>query len=163
MKLDKIQIELLKAVMKDPERVSVCECEDDDFILVTADNMVVYCLEKERLRVNLFGLNYSTTLCQLDEMSGFPLMTSNELVPTDTYRKGGDARKYLYAGDANRPYYVSQKLLANFPGCRLFQERYNKKGPAVIVEPSNGLEVVGWIMPVNVKEDDTEAEDEWTE
>lgn len=155
MKIDKIQMEILKELMKDKEKVGLYRCKDEESVLVCIRSAFGYKLPEGRLCVSLEGVNYAA-LEMFDQYSEYELQAN--LVPTDVYRRGGVVQRFLYRGDEEKPYYVNTKLLANFDvNFKLFLPKYNAKGPAIVLEYPFGEDhpqIVGFVCPVNLKEEE---------
>jgi hypothetical protein len=155
MKLEKIQIEILKAVLKDPMRVNCHETPDGTGWLITTNNYVVYNIPVELLRVNLNHCQRSMGLLDLFERTDETYL-NKPLTPTDHYRRGGTAQCFLYNDRKDCPIYVDAKLLAVFDSPELHMiGDYNPKGLLAVVEyqMEDDPTIVGILCPVNIKED----------
>lgn len=154
MRLDKIQMETLKELMNPKGRVVYFETTDDTAVVVIPKGTAGYVIPKKKLALNL---NNAQAM-----MTGLPgavdhdnLYTAVELQPTDEYRMGGSARKYLAHGRPDQPVYIDTKLLAHFDDPGLFQNTYSPGGMVTVAEDSildDDLVVVGYVCPVKVEE-----------
>lgn len=163
MKLEKIQIEILKAVLKDPMRVSCHETPDGTGWLVTTNGYVVYNIPKNLLRVDLNHCQMSMGLSDLFDRA-LEIWPSHDkpLTPTDHYRRGGTVQRFLYDDDENSPVYIDKNLLAVFDHPELYMiGNYSPKNLLAVFEytaTTDDSEIVGIICPVNIKEDKKENE-----
>ena len=88
----KIQQEVLKAILANPQQVRYFSY-DLDQVFVTTTGTVGYFMPVDALRVNLTGAQIMADILT-DEIAD-AVQVGNRLVGTDEYRKGGVARKYL--------------------------------------------------------------------
>lgn len=156
----KIQQEILKAVLANPENVKMfpLETNGEDCTFVTITGAVGYVLSQDDLRVRLTGANYMAAL-DLDDV----IKPGNMLQGTDEYRRGGTARRYEKLTAGEDPVYVDTSLLKHFDSPVLFQEPKNPRGMIVVAEEpweDGKLYVRGVVMPV--KMDEHETDDDWT-
>ena len=160
MKLVKIQQEILKAVMANPENVSRFGCPGNE-TFITADHAVGYVIPWDKLRVNLDGTNLMKAL-DLQQI----VDEGDKLVGTDLFRNGGTARFYKYANTSGgaEGTHVDTRLLKLFDFPTLYQNPMNPRGVIVVTEtPIDGPEaIVGIVMPCKVEETDDDEED-WQE
>lgn len=155
MKTDKIQAQLLKELLKTPERVAYYHYTSDDLAAMVAvclhNGTVIYHLREDDLSVNLRGAQLKMELETLVDKHAAVL----PLVPTDNYRLEGTARMWLVDGKEDQPVYINQKLLANFDEPQLFQSKYSPYAPVVVAELQKNLrdmDTVGMVMPVKVED-----------
>lgn len=143
----KIQQELLKALMTEPERVKYFPADDDRqrAVFLTVTGTVGYVLPFDELRVDI-TLAQSMLDLDLDRV----VRPENLLEGTDEYRRGGDARRYHRGKDE---VYVSKSLLKNFDDPRLY---YDPVRPLVVVtedrQQTGRYTIVGAVAPVLIKE-----------
>ena len=146
MKLDKFQVDALKALLKNPASVSYWSC-DDGHTLVCLHGYVAAKIFDDDLQLKLIDAQMSLNLRTAWDVE---LDRPGVLLPTDEYRRGGTAQKFLYGGDATKPVYIDTKYLAYFQPDQLVQPAYNPKGLVYVIENQNP---VGIIAPVNIKEE----------
>lgn len=154
MRLDKIQTETLKELMNPKGRVVYYETTDDTSVVVIPKGTAGYVIPKEKLFINLNNAQAA--------MAGLPgavdpgdLYLAVKLEPTDEYRMGGSARKYLAEGRPDQPVYIDTKLLAAFDSPMLYQNSYSPLGMVTVAEYSivdDDLWVVGYVCPTRVEE-----------
>lgn len=155
MKMEKIQTEILKAVLKDPMKVICHETPDGAGWLVTTNKCVVYNIPTHQLRVDLNLCQRSMGLPDLFERADETYL-NRPLTPTDHYRRGGTAQRFLYHDREDCPIYVDTKLLAIFDSPELHMiGDYNPKGLLAVVEyqMEDDPTIVGILCPVSIKED----------
>lgn len=153
MKIDKIQVEILKELLKPSARVAYWEDNNGEIVTIIPTGTVGYVLPISLLRVNLEG---AQTCVPLRDKVANPAQAV-QLEPTDHYRRGGQVREYRAFGDEDKPVYVDTKLLANFENPQLFQPRYSAIGLVTVAEyrlDTERLEVCGIVCPVCIKDDE---------
>lgn len=158
MRTDKIQLDILKHLLKDPQTVAVQNHYNE--VAVSVDNGVTfYRMPDSLLDVRL--RNVRTTVA-LHDLLDADLRDMTKLTPTDHYRHGGDARKYLFDGLTNQPIYVNPAKLAYFENPTLYAVGRYKPHSVIIavVEHPFGNEdepkICGYTMPVKVDEETEE-------
>lgn len=160
----KIQQEILKAVLANPENVKHYNFENrigEVCTFVTITGTVGYVLRDDDLRVKLSGAQYMTNL-HLEDV----VRNTHQLIGTDAYRLKGLARRYDRQETGAEPVYVDTSLLKNFESPALFQLPGNPRGMIVVAEEpwdDGNLYVRGVVMPVKVDTEETEKEEDWTE
>ena len=148
----KIQQEILKAILANPQQVRYCPY-DIDQVFVTLTGTVGYFIAEDDLRVALKGAQIGVDTLT-DEVTD-ALQAGNRLIGTDEYRKGGVARKYLRE-KGGQAVYVDTNLLKNFNFPELYQSPNHKLGPIIVTEHEVGADsrqVVGIVMPIKVDEE----------
>ena len=150
MNVPKIQQELLKALLVNPQNVNFFDFEDDERIFIF-DASVGYVLNADELRIDLSGAQVMTSLEDLFERI---LIPENRLLETDEYRLGGTARKYLRQNNINDNVYVDQKHLKLFTTPMLYQAQDSDMMKIIVVaELRDGKpSTVGCVFPVKVTE-----------
>lgn len=157
----KIQQEILKAVLANPENVKMYPLETrngEDCTFVTITGTVGYVLQQDDLRVRLTGANYMADL-YLESL----MKEENTLTGTDVYRRKGTARRYDSRDPMASPTYVDTGLLKNFDKPVLFQQPGDPLSMIVVAEEpweDGKLYVRGVVMPT--KMDEHETDDDWT-
>ena len=161
----KIQQEILKAVLANPENVKHYKFENrigEACTFVTITGAVGYVLRDDDLRVNLSGAQYMSDL----RLEGV-VREYHRLIGTDEYRLKGLARRYDRQEPCAEPVYVDTSLLKNFENPALFQMPGNPFGIIVVAEEpwdDGNLYVRGVVTPVKVRNEETETDEEgWTE
>lgn len=91
MNIPKIQQEVLKALLVDPKNVK-CTGFGEDSVLITLNHTVSWVLKQSWLRLDLEGTQNLIDYLPCTEHVVHP---DNVLKPTDEYRLGGSARRYL--------------------------------------------------------------------
>lgn len=154
MKIDKIQVETLKELMKPTGRVVYyTHPDDDDKTVIIPKGTAAYVLPTDMLHVGLRGAQV-TDHALYDGVPTRDLYAAVKFEPTDEYRVGGTVRKYLANGDADQPLYIDTKLLAHFDSPVLFQKRYAPLGLVTVTEyqlERDRLEVVGYVCPFRIE------------
>lgn len=148
----KIQQEILKAILANPQQVSYFSY-DIDQVFVTTTGTVGYFMPADALRVNLTGAQIMADILT-DEIAD-AVQVGNRLVGTDEYRKGGVARKYLRE-KGGQAVYIDTGLLKNFSFPELYQRSRSLLGPIIVTEHevgADGRQVVGIVMPTKVDEE----------
>lgn len=151
MNITKVQQEILKQLLANQENVKYHDF-GDEHVFVTTNLKVGYVLPTCWLRVNLSGAQISLDLAEkvLDKVQ-----PCNILAPTDFYRHGGVARKYMRADGTDGPY-VDQGLLKCFTNPSLYQDDRDTRGIIAVVEEgfvgAAAKDVVGIVMPMRVEE-----------
>lgn len=153
MNIPKIQQEILKALLVDPNHVKCTGFGEGD-VLITVDHSVSWVLKESWLRLNLDGTqNFIFFHPHVDNV----IHPDNVLKATDEYRLGGCARRYLrtdamlegedvYVDTAKLKYFDSPTLYQdpNYPFLFVTEDLYHN-GEAV---------VVGIVVPVKVDPED---------
>lgn len=91
MNIAKIQQEVLKALLVDPNNVK-CTGFGEDSVLITVDHSVCWVLKQSWLRLDLDG---TQNLIDYFPSTNRVVHPDNVLKATDEYRLGGCARRYL--------------------------------------------------------------------
>ena len=159
MKNEKVQVEILKELLKPDGRVvykTLLDVNgvDSDKTMVIPKGSVGYVLTNADMRVDLIGAQITSSFD--NELSDIKEKT--ELKPTDVYRIGGKVQKFLYGGDENRPVFIDTKLLANFDNPTLYQGRYAPLGIVTIVEYDRIMDkevIAGLVCPVRIDDNKT--------
>lgn len=160
----KIQQEILKAILANPENVKHYNFENrigEPCTFVTITDAVGYVLRRDDLRVNLSGAQH---VCDLDLKS--LMQADNTLTGTDAYRRKGTARRYDPLDPQASPTYVDTGLLKNFEDPVLFQLPGKPLSMIVVAEEpwyDGKLYVRGVVMPVKVDNETENDEEDWTE
>lgn len=155
MKNEKVQVAILKELLKPDGRVVYKEIQSDldqDKTMVIPQGDVGYVLNNDDMRVDLIGAQV-TQLFE-NELSG--LEEKTELKPTDVYRIGGKVQKFLYGGNEDCPVFIDTKLLANFDNPTLYQGRYAPVGVVTIAEYDRIVDkevIVGLVCPCRIDND----------
>ena len=155
MKNEKVQVAILKELLKPDGRVAYKEIQSDldqDKTMVIPQGDVGYVLNNDDMRVDLIGAQV-TQLFE-NELSG--LEEKTELNPTDVYRIGGKVQKFLYGGNEDCPVFIDTKLLANFDNPTLYQGRYAPVGVVTIAEYDRIVDkevIVGLVCPCRIDND----------
>lgn len=155
MKNEKVQVAILKELLKPDGRVVYKEMRSDldpDKTMVIPHGEVGYVLSNDDMRVDLIGAQI-TQLFE-NELSG--LEEKTELKPTDVYRIGGKVQKFLYGGNEDYPVFIDTKLLANFDNPTLYQGRYAPVGVVTIAEYDRIMDkevIVGLVCPCRIDND----------
>lgn len=155
MKNEKVQVAILKELLKPDGRVVYKEMQSDldpDKTLVIPQGVVGYVLSNDDMRVDLIGAQI-TQLFE-NELSG--LEEKTELKPTDVYRIGGKVQKFLYGGNEDCPVFIDTKLLSNFDNPLLYQGRYAPVGVVTIAEYDRIVDkevIVGLVCPCRIDND----------
>ena len=155
MKNEKVQVAILKELLKPDGRVVYKEIQSDldqDKTMVIPQGVVGYVLNNDDMRVDLIGAQV-TQLFE-NELSG--LEEKTELKPTDVYRIGGKVQKFLYGGNEDCPVFIDTKLLANFDNPTLYQGRYAPVGVVTIAEYDRIVDkevIVGLVCPCRIDND----------
>lgn len=157
MKIEKVQVAILKELLKPDGRVVYKEMQsvngmDPDKTMVIPQGQVGYVLSNDDMRVDLIGAQI-TQLFE-NELSG--LEEKTELKPTDVYRIGGKVQKFLYGGNEDCPVFIDTKLLANFDNPTLYQGRYAPVGVVTIAEYDRIMDkevIVGLVCPCRIDND----------
>lgn len=155
MKNEKVQVAILKELLKPDGRVVYKEMRSDldpDKTMVIPHGEVGYVLSNDDMRVDLIGAQI-TQLFE-NELSG--LEEKTELKPTDVYRIGGKVQKFLYGGNEDYPVFIDIKLLANFDNPTLYQGRYAPVGVVTIAEYDRIMDkevIVGLVCPCRIDND----------
>lgn len=155
MKIDKIQVETLKELMHPGGRVVYYPLDDGEKTVIIPKGVAAYVLPTDMLHVSLRGAQV-TDHALYDGVTTYSLDAAVRLAPTDEYRVGGKARKYLADGDEYQPLYIDTKLLAYFTNPVLFQKRYAPLGLVTVAEyqlERDRLEVVGYVCPLRVEDE----------
>jgi hypothetical protein len=159
MKNLKIQQEILKAVLANPENIATREIIgshiNDTGELVSINGTVGW----------LIPIN---TLCVMTaDAKGLPFIDfddivrpENLLIGTDDYKRGGTARRYTRTEEhiLEPDVYTDQSLLKYFDSPTLYQDPHNRYSVIAVTEhpwEENRDVLVGFVMPVNVKEENT--------
>lgn len=138
MNVAKIQLDLLKHLLKKPEHIAVQYSAASDEFFVSWDNITFFCLNYDELRVNLSDVHQTI---MFDELLRSDLRRMIRLVPTDHYRVGGSVRQYLYDGRDDKPVYVKVSNLAYFENPTLLvREGYTSSMVIVVTEYPFGAE-----------------------
>lgn len=160
----KIQQEILKAILANPENVKHYPFENrigENCTFVTITGAVGYVLRNDDLRVNLSGAQYMSDL----HLEGV-VRNAHQLIGTDAYRSKGLARRYDRPEPGAAPVYIDTSLLKNFENPTLFQLPGNPFGMIVVAEEpwdDGNLYVRGIVMPVKVDNEETKTNGEdWT-
>lgn len=154
MNVPKIQQELLKALLANPQNVNFFEFDDfdDDKRIFITDSGVGYVLNADELRIDLSG---AQTMTSLEDLFEKILIPENRLLETDEYRLGGTARKYLRQNSVNDSVYVDQKHLKLFNTPMLYQAADGDVKIIVVAESfmkDGKPSIVGCVLPVKVTE-----------
>ena len=157
MKNEKVQVAILKELLKPDGRVVYKEMQsvngmDLDKTMVIPQGEVGYVLSNADMRVDLIGAQ----ITQLFENELIGLEEKTELKPTDVYRIGGKAQKFLYGGNEDCPVFIDTKLLANFDNPTLYQGRYAPVGVVTIAEYDRIMDkevIVGLVCPCRIDND----------
>ena len=155
MKNEKVQVAILKELLKPDGRVVYKEIQSDldlDKTMVIPQGVVGYVLNNDDMRVDLIGAQV-TQLFE-NELSG--LEEKTELKPTDVYRIGGKVQKFLYGGNEDCPVFIDTKLLANFDNPTLYQGRYAPVGVVTIAKYDRIVDkevIVGLVCPCRIDND----------
>lgn len=152
MKNEKIQVAILKELLKETPHVSYY-IDEDDFVVVVLNGTVGYRMAADKLCVSLEGVQTSMALQEICDS----LMLNVPLTPTDYYRKDGKARMYRADDRDNQPIYIDTGLLACFDHPQLYQTAYHPLRPVIVTETQIGVdapEIVGIVMPVRVLEEE---------
>lgn len=160
MKNEKIQATILKELLSPKGRVAYyIETDEnlDDFAVVIVGN-TGYRIPLDQLKVILSADQRCSPLAGAVSDLHDPAADVIKLIPTDQYRLGGSARKYLAYGDEDKPVYVDTKLLANFDNPTLFQcSIYNPLGLVTVAEWQMELDatvVVGYVLPTRIENEE---------
>lgn len=155
MKNEKVQVAILKELLKPDGRVVYKEMRSDldpDKTMVIPHGEVGYVLSNDDMRVDLIGAQITQFF--ENELSG--LEEKTELKPTDVYRIGGKVQKFLYGGNEDYPVFIDTKLLANFDNPTLYQGRYAPVGVVTIAEYDRIMDkevIVGLVCPCRIDND----------
>ena len=155
MKNEKVQVAILKELLKPDGRVVYKEMRSDldpDKTMVILHGEVGYVLSNDDMRVDLIGAQITQFF--ENELSG--LEEKTELKPTDVYRIGGKVQKFLYGGNEDYPVFIDTKLLANFDNPTLYQGRYAPVGVVTIAEYDRIMDkevIVGLVCPCRIDND----------
>lgn len=160
MKNEKIQATILKELLSPKGRVAYyIETDEnlDDFAVVILGD-IAYRIPLEQLKLDLTGVARVDTLPGAMSSLHDPDFDVIKLHPTDQYRLGGSARKYLAYGDEDKPVYVDTKLLAHFDNPTLYQcSAYNPLGLMTVAEWQMELDatvVVGYVLPSRIESEE---------
>lgn len=162
MKLLKIQQDILKALLANPENVKHYHTSDDGVFVMTPPNSMGYVIPRGALRLDLTGVQIMGDL-DLDKL----LYPENLLHGTDDYRLKGKARRFVRrpVTEAERDTYIFTDLLKNFENPRLYQGP-SPLGMIVVTEDpfDDGQEtIVGVVMPCKVKDTEDDETEDWEE
>lgn len=154
MNIAKVQQEMLKAVLKNPQAAAHILLEDEykgeDVVMCTPDCRVGYIFPTELLRVNL----HDTRVLPTYNLHSI-IKPANLLTGTDDYRLGGTARRYKRAEDwIADDVYVDQGLLKLFDQPVLYQDPTHQYSIIAVVErpwEDDGDKLVGFVLPVKVE------------
>lgn len=151
MNIPKIQQEILKALLVDPNNVK-CTDFGEDSVLITVDHSVSWVLKESWLRLNLEGTQHFFDVFFLEAED--VIHPDNALKATDEYRLGGCARRYLRTDELleGEDVYVDTAKLKYFDHPTLYQDPSH---PHILVVTEdlycNGeAVVVGIVVPVKV-------------
>lgn len=162
MKLLKIQSEILKALMANPENVKHYHTVEGGVFIMTSPNSVGYVLPYGALRLDLTG---AQIVGDLD--LGKLLYPENLLHGTDDYRLKGEARRFVRRPEteAERDTYIFTDLLKNFEHPKLYQGPSPLSMIAVTEDRfDDGQEIiVGVVMPCKVNDTEDDETEDWTE
>ena len=149
MNIAKIQQEVLKALLVDPNNVK-CTGFGEDSVLITVDHTVSWVLKQSWLRLDLDG---TQNLIDYFPSTDRVVHPDNVLRATDEYRLGGCARRYLRTDTVDEDdVYVDTAKLKFFDHPTLYQ---NPGFPHLIfvtedIYQNGETVVVGIVCPVKV-------------
>ena len=153
MNTTKVQQDILKQLLVNSEKVKYTDF-GMEHIFITTDGKVGYILPVSWLRVDLSGAQIALNLDPA-RMVLNKIQPCNVLTPTDFYRHGGVARKYMRADGSDGPY-VDQGLLKCFTNPTLYQDDTGVLGPIAVVEEgfvgAAEKDAVGMVLPMNIKD-----------
>ena len=117
MNITKIQQEFLKQLIANPSQVTYSVDEENRYSLTTAGG-VTFVIPEEKLQLNLKNAQLGTDPWYwAEDIAG---KMENALLPTDEYRRGGTARRYIPHTDPNSAIYVDTGLLKYFDSPQLW-------------------------------------------
>lgn len=152
MNIAKVQQEMLKAVLKNPQAAAHIMLEDEykeiDVVYCTPDCKVGYVFPSELLRVRLYDTRIMPKL-HLERI----IKPENLLTGTDDYKLGGAARRYKRTEDWMDDVYVDQHLLKLFDLPVLYQDPTDEYSVIAVVErpwEEDGDKLVGFVYPVKI-------------
>lgn len=152
MQLNKIEMDLLKALQKNPAAVSYATDIDKLFIGLDYEK-VVYVLPEEIL-VSPNGASASILLFDTYREANEKLEEEllDKLTPTDEYRQGGGTQKFV--DPSGHDVYIPVKRLERFDHPTLYLMSEYSDYVVVTEAPFNDAEsVVGFVLPVKMEND----------
>jgi hypothetical protein len=150
MNVLKIQQELLKQLIANPSQITYSIDEEARCSITTAGG-TTFVIPGDKLQISLKDAQLGTDpLYWAEDVAGDP---KNTLLPTDEYRHGGTARRYIQCRKPDSAIYVDQGKLKVFDNPQLWQDPEHPYNPIVVTEQFIGDSspvTVGIVFPTKV-------------